>query len=122
MNEQDEATTEEDGFNLSEELVPAPRYIQAQTTTVDFDGLLKPGLVLHTDPSKGNGGTTWPAGETLAKYLLRKKRDALKNSTMSVRTQGCIHFALVEPLTSIVEWSMQLQGQAWPYRSFADLV
>ncbi len=86
MEQPGEAMAEEDDFNLSEDLVPAPKYTQAQTRTVYFKGFLEPGLSLHTDLSKGNGGTTWPAGEALAKYLLRRKRDELRTSTMCVCT------------------------------------
>lgn len=73
---------EEGEFFLSEDLVQSPVHEAAETTHIDFDGLLQPALVVHTDRSKGNGGATWPAGETLAKYLLRKKRDELKNRSM----------------------------------------
>lgn len=76
------AYEEEEQFFLSEELVQSPVHAAAETTHIDFGGLLQPALIVHTDRSKGNGGATWPAGETLAKYLLRKKRDVLKDCSM----------------------------------------
>ena len=68
-------------FAISEDLVQSPSHKAAHTGTIDFDGL---SLRLHQDLSEGNGGQAWPAGMTLAKYLLRTKRDVLKDCSMSV--------------------------------------
>lgn len=73
-----------DTFAIDEDLVQSPTHKIAQTGEVDFDGLLQPSLVLHQDLANGNGGQAWPAGMVLTKYLLRKKRDELRQSTMSV--------------------------------------
>ncbi|KAI7473401.1 S-adenosyl-L-methionine-dependent methyltransferase [Hortaea werneckii] len=79
----DEATSNPfDGFAISEDLVSSRTQKQAGTGEVDFDGLLQTPLKLHEDLAKGNGGQAWPAGRVLAKYLLRKKRDELKRSTI----------------------------------------
>ncbi|KAI0393285.1 putative methyltransferase-domain-containing protein [Xylariaceae sp. FL0594] len=60
------------------DLTPLPQYKQAGTTEIDFDGLLLPPaaggrgpLKLHEDLANGCGGQLWPAGMTLAKYVLR---------------------------------------------------
>jgi protein N-lysine methyltransferase METTL21A len=72
-------------FGVSEDLVQSPTHKQASTTKVDFDGLLQDHpLRLHEDLANGNGGQAWPAGRVLAKYMLRRKRDALRDCTMCV--------------------------------------
>lgn len=73
---------DDDDFAISEDLVQSPIHKAAQTGTIDFDGLLQPGLILHQNLAGGNGGQAWPAGMVLAKYLLRQKRDELRKSTM----------------------------------------
>jgi hypothetical protein len=77
----------EDGnaFGITEELVQSPVHRPAGTSSIDFGGLLQPGLELHENLANGNGGQAWPAGIVLAKYLLRRKRDDLKDCSMSVR-------------------------------------
>ncbi|KAI1308344.1 putative methyltransferase-domain-containing protein [Xylaria venustula] len=60
-------------FSVAEDLTPLPAYKAAGTTETDFDGLLpadKP-LRLHEDLTNGCGGQLWPAGMTLARYMLR---------------------------------------------------
>jgi len=75
------------GIEISEDLVQSPSHKRATTNEVNFGGLLQDRpLKLHEDLAKGNGGQAWPAGQVLAKYLLRKKRDELKHSSMFV---GC---------------------------------
>lgn len=58
---------------LAEHLTPLPAYKAAGTTETDFDGLLAAGntLRLHEDLKNGCGGQLWPAGMTLARYMLR---------------------------------------------------
>ena len=70
---------------------------------MDFDGHLQPVLRLHEDLSEGNGGVAWPAGEVLTKYLLRKKRDELKNSSMFVCLVKLMHLQRANHLG--VVWS-----------------
>ncbi|KAK5171446.1 Protein-lysine N-methyltransferase efm6 [Saxophila tyrrhenica] len=67
---------------IGEDLVQSREHKAPQTSRIDFDGLLQPELVLHQDLAKGNGGQAWPAGMVLAKYLLRRKRDELRESTI----------------------------------------
>jgi len=50
---------------------PAP-ILKPRIIETTFDGLLLSPIVLHEDLAKGCGGRIWPAGETLAKYLLRR--------------------------------------------------
>ena len=73
-----------DDFSVSEDLVESRDHKAPSTTTLDFEGLLQPALVLHEDLAKGNGGQGWPAGMVLAKYLLRRKRDELRDRSMFV--------------------------------------
>ena len=71
-------------MDISEDLVTSPLHRAAETTSFDFEGLLQPSLQLHQDLSNGNGGQAWDAGVVLAKYLLRQKRDQLKDCSMLV--------------------------------------
>jgi hypothetical protein len=73
-----------DTLTIGEDFVQSPEHKAPQTGSIDFDGLLQPGLKLHQDLANGNGGQAWPAGMVLTKYLLRIKRDELKESSMSV--------------------------------------
>lgn len=50
---------------------PAP-ILKPRIVETTFDGLLSSPIKLHEDLAKGCGGRIWPAGETLAKYLLRR--------------------------------------------------
>lgn len=58
---------------LADDLTPLPAYKAAGTTETDFDGLLPAGrpLRLREDLKDGCGGQLWPAGMTLARYMLR---------------------------------------------------
>ncbi|KAI1431274.1 putative methyltransferase-domain-containing protein [Xylaria sp. CBS 124048] len=67
---------EDDEFSplaVVQDLAPLPAYKAAGTTETDFDGLLPSGksLRLHEDLTNGCGGQLWPAGMTLARYMLR---------------------------------------------------
>jgi hypothetical protein len=86
-----QAEAADDEFTLSENLIASPTHKTAETRELDFDGLLQPSLRLHEDLSEGNGGVAWPAGVVLTKYLLRKKRDELKISSMYVRLVEFMH-------------------------------
>ena len=73
-------------LSISEEFVQLPKYKDAGTSSLDFDGLLKTPLRLHEDLSRGCGGQLWPAGIVLTKYLLREEQLAkLRDKTMFVR-------------------------------------
>jgi hypothetical protein len=50
---------------------PAP-ILEPHITEATFGNLLEAPIRLHEDLSKGCGGQIWPAGETLARYLLRR--------------------------------------------------
>ncbi|KAI1810877.1 putative methyltransferase-domain-containing protein [Poronia punctata] len=58
---------------IAEDLTPLPTYKEAGTTETDFDGLLpaERKLRLREDLANGCGGQLWPAGMTLARYMLR---------------------------------------------------
>lgn len=84
--EAEEQAFEFDDLAISEDLVQSPTHKAALTSTLDFDGLLQPpALQLRQDLANGNGGQAWPAGMVLAKYLLRRRRDELRDASMSVR-------------------------------------
>lgn len=74
----------EDIFSISEDLVQSRTSQPPSTGTIDFDGLLPTPLKIHQDLRNGVGGMIWPAGEVLTKYLLRCKRDEVKDRSMSV--------------------------------------
>ncbi|KAI7219771.1 S-adenosyl-L-methionine-dependent methyltransferase [Hortaea werneckii] len=116
----DEATSNPfDGFAISEDLVQSRTQKQAGTGEVDFDGLLQTPLKLHEDLAKGNGGQAWPAGRVLAKYLLRKKRDELKRSTMLAIALGCqpdqaLHVTDMDSMLNLMQQNIalnELQGK-----------
>lgn len=65
--------SDNDVFSISTSLVPEQTHKTAGTTNLDFDGLLSKPLVLHEDLQEGCGGQLWPAGMTLAKYLLQNR-------------------------------------------------
>lgn len=79
-----DADSDFETFLLSEDLVESRTPKRAETSTIDFDGLLQPPLSLHQDLRSGNGGQAWPAGMVLTKYLLRRKREELRSSSMFV--------------------------------------
>jgi hypothetical protein len=54
--------------------------IPATIESIDFDGLLDNPLLLHQDLAAGCGGMLWPAGMRMAKYLLKMKRDEMRNA------------------------------------------
>ncbi|KAK5133941.1 hypothetical protein LTR08_007061 [Meristemomyces frigidus] len=114
-----------DGFAFGEDFVSSPVHKLAVTNEVDFDGLLsnRP-LKLHEDLSKGVGGQAWPAGLVLAKYLLRNKRDELKQSSivelgaggglvglaiaLGCRPNKVIHITDQEPMLALMRQNIDL--------------
>jgi hypothetical protein len=80
MSSPSDRTSDPSDWTISEDLVQSPSHKTSSTTTVDFGGLLTPALTLHEDLARGNGGQAWPAGFVLARYLLRRKRDELRDA------------------------------------------
>lgn len=76
--------SDENLFNISEDLAPPPTYKIATISSVDFNGLLQPPLQLAEDLKEGCGGQLWPAGMVLAKYLLRQPKNMFSDKTMFV--------------------------------------
>ncbi|KAL8859550.1 MAG: hypothetical protein Q9178_003949 [Gyalolechia marmorata] len=72
-------------ISINEELVPPTACKSPSITSIDFEGLLDPPLLLQDDP-KECGGQLWPGGMVLAKYLLRTKMTELQGRTMFVLT------------------------------------
>lgn len=97
---------ENDGiFGFSEDLVQSPVHKAAGVSFVDFDGLLSAPLKLQEDLKQGCGGQLWPAGMVLSRYMLRKHKDDIANSSMFV----CSDFdalLLYDSLTnpSVLSW------------------
>ena len=73
-------------FGISEDLVQSPVHKATGVSSVDLDGLLSPPLRLQEDLSEGCGGQLWPAGMVLSKYMLRKHKDDIQDSSMFVRS------------------------------------
>lgn len=67
-----------------QDCTPLPAYKAAGTTETDFDGLLprNRALRLREDLTNGCGGQLWPAGVTLARYLLRYHAKSLAGKKM----------------------------------------
>lgn len=86
--------SEADEFTVDEDYVQSPTHHLALTSAVDFNGLLDAPLVLHQDLRNGNGGQLWPAGVILTKYLLRIKRDELRQASMFVENGSLWHGSL----------------------------
>jgi predicted nicotinamide N-methyase len=59
---------------ISADFVPLRENKLAGDTSLSFDGLLSPPLLLHEDLKDSCGGQLWPAGMVLAKWLLREQR------------------------------------------------
>ncbi|KAL8681829.1 MAG: hypothetical protein Q9186_002061 [Xanthomendoza sp. 1 TL-2023] len=72
-------------ISINEDLVPSTAPKPPSTTSIDFDGLLNPALLLQDDPTEC-GGQLWPGGMVLAKYLLGSKMTNLQGKTMFVFT------------------------------------
>jgi protein N-lysine methyltransferase METTL21A len=71
--------SEPDVFAISHYLIPEREHKTAGTSQLDFDGLLQTALVLHEDLQEGCGGQLWPAGMTLAKYILRQHQNSMQD-------------------------------------------
>ena len=70
----------QDFLGFGEDFVEAPERVVASIKTVDFGGLLDPPLLLHEDLADGCGGMLWPAGMRLAKYLIKMKKEEIRNA------------------------------------------
>ena len=66
----------DDGFHISEDLVPIAAIKHAGIASLDFDGMLPRPLKLYEDLKEGCGGQLWPAGMELTRYLLKPERKA----------------------------------------------
>lgn len=71
---------ENDLLAFGEDFVKSPEHLKPSIQSLDFDGLLESPLLLHEDLSAGCGGMLWPAGKRLAKYLLKVKREEMRNA------------------------------------------
>lgn len=70
-------------ISITEDLVPSTASKCPSVTSIDFDGLLNPPLLLQDDPTEC-GGQLWPGGMVLATYLLRTKMTELQGRAMLV--------------------------------------
>ena len=76
------SSSENDIFSFPDTLIPERDNKQAGTTSVSFDGLLAPPLLLHEDLKGGCGGQLWPAGMVLSKYLFQYQKASLNSSNI----------------------------------------
>ena len=65
----DSSDSETEAF--SGDLIPDPPRLRARITSTSFSSLLPTPLLLQEDLTRGCGGQIWPAGNLLAKYVLR---------------------------------------------------
>lgn len=79
-------TPENDIFSLS--LVPERANKEAGTSETTFDSLLGDPLLLHEDLKDGCGGQLWPAGMTLARYMLKYQPDLRSRSVLEIGAGG----------------------------------
>ena len=68
---------ENDIFGVDDFAVPAREIRAAGQTDLSFAGLLSSPLTLHEDLTEGCGGQLWPAGMTLARYMLTYHKSSL---------------------------------------------
>ncbi|KAI5288776.1 Methyltransferase-like protein 21D [Ascosphaera aggregata] len=76
---------EQDSFEhslLTTSLVPERFDTPSATTSVHFNHLLSPPILISQDLRNGCGGQTWPAGMVLSKYMLRNHSNDLSNKTV----------------------------------------
>ncbi|KAI4225487.1 MAG: hypothetical protein L6R36_003877 [Xanthoria steineri] len=66
-------------ISITEDLVPSTASKCPSVTSIAFDGLLNPPLLLQDDPTEC-GGQLWPGGMVLATYLLRTKMTELQDT------------------------------------------
>jgi hypothetical protein len=71
---------EQEFLAFGEDFVKSPEHLAASTQSIDFDGLLDSPLLLHEDLAAGCGGMLWPAGMRMAKYLLKMKKEEIRNA------------------------------------------
>lgn len=79
---------ENDIFAVADFAVP-PREIKAAgQTDLTFNGLLSAPLILHEDLAEGCGGQLWPAGMTLARYMLTYHRSLRDKHIIEIGAGG----------------------------------
>lgn len=80
------SSPENDVFCL--DIVPDQEKKAAGTTSTRFGGLLRQPLLLHEDLKGGCGGQLWPAGMTLARYMLRYHQNLRDSSVLEIGAGG----------------------------------
>jgi protein N-lysine methyltransferase METTL21A len=103
--------SEPDIFAISHSLIPEPEHKSAGTSKLDFDGLLRNPLVLHEDLQEGCGGQLWPAGMTLAKYILRQHQTSIQDKHIIEVGAGGGLVGLAVALGCILDHSILLTDQ-----------
>lgn len=69
-------------FSVQETLVPVRETKRPSVTQTSLGGLLERPLKLKEDSKEGCGGQLWPAGEVLARYMVRYHKHDLADKTM----------------------------------------
>jgi len=104
-------------LSMGEDLTPLPAYKAATTTSIDFDSLLSPPLLLHEDLKSGCGGQLWPAGMVLSRQMLRYHRDDLKTARM----WECLIFLICDGETDKLVSNLVQEEVWWGWRSRLDV-
>ena len=68
--------------------VPEREARAPSVTSIDFKGLLTEPLQLHEDLANGCGGQLWPAGMTLARYILQYHHDLQNKTVLEIGAGG----------------------------------
>ncbi|KAI9855563.1 MAG: hypothetical protein M1824_006065 [Vezdaea acicularis] len=97
---------------ISEDLVPTRPPKAPGITTLDFNGLLRAPLRLYEDLADGCGGQVWPAGQVLASYLLRTKREELAHARILELGAGGGLVGLAVALGGELEHLLRITDQA----------
>ena len=88
-------------FSITEDLIPTTEAKRPSITSIDFNGLLTPPLLLQDNPTEC-GGQLWPGGMVLATYLLQSKMTEFKGRTVfvPVRSGSCSGVSTTEVTTN----------------------
>ncbi|KAI4109650.1 MAG: hypothetical protein LQ339_001763 [Xanthoria mediterranea] len=105
-------------ISITEDLVPSTASKCPSVTSIDFDGLLNPPLLLQDDPTEC-GGQLWPGGMVLATYLLRTKMTELQGRAILALSlhhlqPSCIYLTDLPPILSLLKHNIALNPSRAP--------
>ncbi|ETN36451.1 uncharacterized protein HMPREF1541_08729 [Cyphellophora europaea CBS 101466] len=79
---------ENDIFAVPDFIVPPREIKTAGSTDLTFNGILPAPLKLHEDLAEGCGGQLWPAGMTLAQYMLAYHKNLRDKQIVEIGAGG----------------------------------